>query len=431
MKVKIYAIILFFIFISSTAFSATYSGKGIYLFGDSAISLGRGGTGISGLGTDLFYLNPAALSTAERFGVALNYGDLGGGYYNPDLTVAFPTAWGTLGGNFRMVYIDNGVDMEKGYNLSFGVGKDLTPKVLIGLSADVLFGSSADGSTLVYAGATIGSIYRFEGMDKSKGFGFFDPRVGFSIKAGLPLGDHMSHANFNTITLGYNFTFFRHKNFDLRWYNDFSLINYYKGYPIKLGLESLILDMVTVRLGTAILNDEYGYGTFTAGAGYNFKKETFAGSVNYALSYHSDSSVVHYMGVTFEYGELDRQAPVTIIKPNQKYLSPNHDGTQDYVMFNLKVEDRSRIKGWKLQIVSPEKKVVREYRVSERDIIKGLSFKGFFKRLFSRKTSMDVPQNIMWDGTDNKGTIVPDSTYRFTFTAWDERDNIAAKKPAP
>ncbi len=420
--------ISFIISLTSTVSAATYSGKGLFLFGDSATSLGRGGTGVSGLGTDLFYLNPAALSTAERFGLSLNYGTLGGSYYNPDITAAFPTAWGTLGGSFRMVYMDPGVDLAKGYALSLGVGKDLTPKVLVGISAEVLFGSSADSSTLAWTGITIGGIYRFEGMKKSRGFGFFEPRLGFSIKAGLPLGDHMSHADFNTITLGYNFIFFRHKNFDLSWYNDFTLVNYYKGYPVKLGLESLILDMVSVRFGTVIFNDDYGYGTFTAGAGYHFKKQTFAGSVNYALSWHNDSSHVHYLGVSFEYGTLDREAPKTLVSPDTKYLSPNHDGTQDYVMFNLKVEDRSRIKGWKLQIISPDKKVVREYRVSERDIIRGLSFRGFFRRLFSRKTSMDVPRTIMWDGTDDKGNTVPDATYRYTFTAWDERDNIAAKK---
>jgi len=408
--------------------AATYSGRGLYLFGDSAVSMGRGGTGVSSLGTEFQYLNPASLGAAERFSFSANYGTLAGSIYNPDVTLAFPTPWGTFGGSFRMHHFDTPVDIKSAYDLSLAVGKDLTPKVLIGFGLKFVYGTSADSSSLYYAGASLGFIYRFEGMDKKTGFGFFEPRFGFSLMGGLPLGEKSGQVDFNAINLGYSFIFFRQKNFDLGWYNDCTLIKYYHDYPVKLGLESTIYKMISLRLGTVILNDSYRYGTLTAGAGYTFTRPTFQGSLNYALSYHEKSGVIHYLGLTFEYGQLDREAPKTKVKPDQQYLSPNHDGIQDYVMFNLKVEDRSRIKGWKLQVVNPEKKVVREYRVSERDIIRGLTARGFFKRLFSRKTSMDVPETIMWDGTDNDGTVVPDATYRYTFTAWDERDNIAIEK---
>jgi outer membrane protein OmpA-like peptidoglycan-associated protein/flagellar hook assembly protein FlgD len=114
------------------------------------------------------------------------------------------------------------------------------------------------------------------------------------------------------------------------------------------------------------------------------------------------------------------------VEPDQKYISPNHDGVQDYVLFGLSVEDRSRIKGWKLQILDQEGKIVRDYRMSERDVIRGLTFKGFFQHLFSKRTSLAVPGSVMWDGTDPGGSAVKDGKYGYSFTAWDERDNIAA-----
>ena len=66
--------------------------------------------------------------------------------------------------------------------------------------------------------------------------------------------------------------------------------------------------------------------------------------------------------------------------------------------------------------------------MSERDIIQGLTFKTFFKRLFQKKVSMVVPGKIMWDGTDNEGGITADGKYSWSFYTWDERDNIASKK---
>ena len=47
--------------------ASAYSGRGLYLFGDSAVSMGRGGTGVSSPGTEFQYLNPASLGAAERF----------------------------------------------------------------------------------------------------------------------------------------------------------------------------------------------------------------------------------------------------------------------------------------------------------------------------------------------------------------------------
>ncbi|PKL41196.1 MAG: hypothetical protein CVV44_00735 [Spirochaetae bacterium HGW-Spirochaetae-1] len=426
-KIVLSCAIIISIFSITMAHAQVYSGKGLYLYGDSAANMGRGTAGVSSFGTDLFYLNPASIATLERLGLSLQYGNLGGNIYNPDITIAVPTSYGNIGGSFRLIAIPDAVDLKNAYSFRVGAAKDLTEKLMIGLGIDMVFGADLNENNLFYLGGSLGAIYKFSGMNKSRGFGIFDPTAGISVNAGIPLGNPTGSINFNSVTTGYAFRFFRHNAFDLGFYNDVSLVNYYKEFPIKFGLESLILDHYIVRTGGIALNG-YDFGTFTAGVGYQFTVQNFAGSVNYSLAYDKKSKVVHYVGLNMEYGELDRQAPVTAVTPDQKYFSPNHDGVQDYVVFDINVEDRSRIKGWRLQIINPQSSVIREYRISDRDMVKGLTFKDFFSRLFSKKTSLDVPKNIMWDGTDAKGGAAPDGKYTYAFTAWDERDNIAEQK---
>ncbi len=410
------------IFTAMSASAIQHSGKSLQLWGDSAASLGRAGTGVASFGTDLFYLNPASIAPAERLGFGLQYGNLAGQYYNPDITIAVPTSYGTFGANFRSILVSDSEDFDSGYSLSIGGAKDFTSKIMIGMALNFFYGSS--GSSLLYTGATIGTIYKFNDKSFSKGFGFFDPKAGLSVNFGLPLGDDSTYANFNQVTIGYSFKFYRNSSFNLGFFNDFSAINGYSDFPVKIGLESEIKDMIIVRAGT-IVPQAYDYGDFTFGLGYKFGSETIDGSVNYTLAHYKDNNLVHYVGLNLEYGKLDREPPVTKVKPDRIYASPNHDGTNDYVTFKLGVEDQSRIKGWKLQVKDPDNKVVKEFTMSKRDTIEGLTFKGFFKRLVQKKESMVVPESIMWDGTDAKGNTVKDNKYTYAFNAWDERNNIA------
>ena len=47
--------------------------------------------------------------------------------------------------------------------------------------------------------------------------------------------------------------------------------------------------------------------------------------------------------------------------------------------------------------------VIKEFKMSEREMAKKLTAKGFFKRFFQKKVSFDVPSSILWDGTDKEG----------------------------
>jgi len=423
---KIFLITLLILSMNIAGFSAIYSGKGLKLHGDSASSMGKGGTGISSYGVDLFHLNPASIANYERIGLGIQYGNLLGGFINPDVSVAIPTSYGIFGTSVRYFNSSNSPDFQTGYDVAIGGAKDFTKEIAIGISLNMFYGSG-NGSNY-YFGGTVGSIYKFDGQRMKKGFGFFTPQVGFAFNFGLPIGDTMTNSNFNSITLGYNFMFYNHKKFNLSFNNDISAVTGPGDKAsVKAGVESVILRKYVVRTGAAFPHS-YGYGDYTFGLGYKFEAKKFKGSVDYGLSYSSESKLTHFIGITGEYGDLDRKPPVTKIKSDKLYLSPNHDGIQDYVIFDLNVEDQSRIKGWKLQVLDENKKIVKEFKTSDRDTIDGLTIKGFFKRLFQKKTSLNVPEKIMWDGTNKKGKVVSDGKYGYAFNAWDGRDNISVAK---
>jgi outer membrane protein OmpA-like peptidoglycan-associated protein/flagellar hook assembly protein FlgD len=172
----------------------------------------------------------------------------------------------------------------------------------------------------------------------------------------------------------------------------------------------------------------YDYGIVTLGAGYTFDSSTFAGSINYSFSFYQGKDFIHYLSLNFEYGTLDRIPPDIAVKPDNTYISPNYDGTKDFVIFKTEVKDESRIKGWRLQVLDANSNVVKEFKMSERDMNRSLTFTGFFKRISQKKESLMVPDSIMWDGTDKQAKTVPDGKYSYSFTAWDERENIAAQK---
>ncbi len=404
-----------------------YRGRKINLFGNSAESLARAGTGVTSSGTEQFYLNPASIADSERIGASFQYGSLPlpTKYYDGGFSLAVPTSYGVFGGFFRyMKFPGSAIDIKEGYSVSVGSARDLTRQLMLGFSLNFVYGKN--GGKSFYTGGNLGFIYKFPGTAARYGFCIHDPRIGFSVNFGYPFGSHRSYADMNAITLGYSFKFFHIKQFSLGLYNDFTVLNY-RDFPLKFGIESEIFNILIIR-GGYVIPHAYNSGNFTTGFGLKIDTESFKGSLNYALNFYPNMKYTHYIGVNFEYGKLDREPPETEIGADKNDISPNHDGSKDYVLFNLSVFDRSRIKGWKLQIMDAGSQIIKDYSISERDISDRLSAQEFFKRLFKKRESMVVPERIIWDGTDVKGKTVPDGRYGYSFTAWDEKDNIAATK---
>ena len=417
---------ILFCIVTLQLFAMKHQGKPLYMFGDSAEAVGRAGTGVSSTGVDLFYLNPASMATIELFSMGLNYGTLPvqTAYHNPNVSFGIPTSYGVIGASVRYFNFSESADFSTGYGITLGGAKELTQHLSIGLALNI-FSGSGDG-TQYFIGGSFGFIYRFDGMNRRRGFGFFDPRIGTAVQFGLPLGDNRTNANFNAVTTGYRFTFLQFTDFSLTLFNDVTAYNY-KYFPVKIGLETRLFDRFTIRGGYTVMN-QYDYGDITVGAGVDFSLGSFDGTLNYSVSHYQKMKFVHYVGLKFQYGPIDRTPPKTTIRPTSRYISPNFDGKKDYIYFNLDVDDASRIKGWRFQVIDDSDNLVAEYKLTEHDQAKNLTLGDIFMRIFQKKESMVVPEKIMWDGFDHKRKVVPDGRYHYSFNAWDARDNIAALK---
>ena len=373
------------IFTAVELYAKDDSGHNLVLFGDSGASLGRGGTGITLSGSDLFYLNPASIASSERIEFGLQYGTLDMRFKNPALSFAMPTSYGVVGASFRMIDIpSNATDIERGYMLNIGGAKEFTRKILIGASLNGFMGSDPEDS-LNYFGLTIGSIYRVDYYKNfKKGFMIKEPAMGISVNAGIPIGENKDLADFNQIALGASTIFYSSKNINLKLLAEVNAINSFDDFPVKLGLESLIFENYIARAGTTV-PAAYDYGTFTVGLGYKFKTEDFDADINYALVHYDGTTFNHYLGLNIKYGELDRTPPEVSLESTEEYISPNFDGKQDFLFFKPMVKDESRIAGWKLQLKDSKNLVMREFKKSERDMEEDLTLKGFFQKIWQKK----------------------------------------------
>ena len=81
-------------------------------------------------------------------------------------------------------------------------------------------------------------------------------------------------------------------------------------------MESVILNSFIIRAGF-IYPQYYDYGDITFCIGYKLKGKTFTGTLNYSVIHFRDYSFLHYIGIDFEYGKLDREPPLTKISPDK------------------------------------------------------------------------------------------------------------------
>lgn len=422
-KISITAIILLTIISFNHSGAAENSpAASVFLYGGRAVPAGAAGTGVSSAGTDFFSINPASIAAAESVSVGIDYGSLNGEYIHPSITAALPFAYGVFGVSLSYFnFSDDGIE-QKGYYMSAGMAKDITSRFMFGLGFE--FAQSDYLEKDYYAGIKPGLSYNVGSTGSVTGFGLYDFTLGMASGIGYSSSEIM---DLNSVTAGYSFDFYRERRYSFGFYNDISAINSFGDFPVKFGVEAVIFNDFSLR-GGFIVPESYDFTAYTCGAGYRFEGESFRGAINYAMIYSEDQGLNHYAGLTMEIGGIDREPPVIEITPDNSYISPNYDGIQDYLIFDIDVRDSSRITGWRLQIADERENVVREFKISEREIDERLSPASFFDRFTGRKSSLAVPEKILWDGTDSASRKLPDGRYKFYFYAWDSKDNIAPVK---
>jgi hypothetical protein len=70
------------------------------------------------------------------------------------------------------------------------------------------------------------------------GFGIYDFSLGLSAGIGYSSAEE---GNLSTVTAGYSFDFYRDRLYSFGIYNDVSAVNSFGDYPVKLGLEAILL----------------------------------------------------------------------------------------------------------------------------------------------------------------------------------------------
>ncbi len=110
-----------------------------------------------------------------------------------------------------------------------------------------------------------------------------------------------------------------------------------------------------------------------------------------------------------------------------KYISPNSDGVQDELAIPMKISDKRYVQGWSLVIMDENHNVVRtiENKIARPE---KLTFKAFFKQLFTPKQGVTVPEYVTWNGAMNNGETAPDGTYFYYITATDDNGNTGKTK---
>ncbi len=420
-------ILLIIIPVTQSAFAEEIGIEDILFLGVPPSSAGRGSTFATGRGSEHFFYNPAAVAGNEKTSFSLNYSSLPFQleYSYPGISAGFPTSCGVIGISAKTLVIPGSDEPDFATGFALGIGKNLTPGLSIGASAKSFYGKAEE--RMLYGGLTLGMILQSPASRSGSCFGIFNPALGLSLNTGLTRGEGSGQLDRNSLNLGYSFGFLRAGGAEFSFFNEVTALESYTEFPVKAGLEAAIKRSLVLRAGM-IYPDYHKMRVVSLGLGYLFTGKTIAGSFNYSAVHYKNRSFIHSLGLTMDFTTEDTRPPETVIGSDYEQISPNDDGNRDYATFRLKVSDKSRIKGWKLQILDEENNVIREYHSPVREFSKEITPGELFSRIFRKKEAAVVPGEIIWDGRERRGLRVKDGIYSYRFHAWDTRDNISVIK---
>ena len=104
------------------------------------------------------------------------------------------------------------------------------------------------------------------------------------------------------------------------------------------------------------------------------------------------------------------------------YISPNNDGTKDILEIPIQIKEKRYVKDWCLVIENENGEIVRKVENKDKRDSK-MTFKKFWKALFTPKTGVDIPSTVSWNGVMDNGEIAPDGTYSYYMKATDDNGN--------
>ena len=106
---------------------------------------------------------------------------------------------------------------------------------------------------------------------------------------------------------------------------------------------------------------------------------------------------------------------ISFAEKSTVYISPNNDGRQDVLDVPVKIKEKRYVKDWALIIENDRGQTVRTIGNKEKRESR-ITFKTFWKALFTPKAGVTVPSSIMWNGVMDDGEVAPDGKYTYSFS---------------
>lgn len=105
-----------------------------------------------------------------------------------------------------------------------------------------------------------------------------------------------------------------------------------------------------------------------------------------------------------------------------KYISPNNDGVQDELVVNFRVKDKGKIFSWALVVENSQGKVVRTIG-NKIALPTVFNMKNLINAAKTKKSSIEVPPTVSWNGVMENGETAPDGEYFYYIVATDDSGN--------
>lgn len=346
-----------------------YSGVGV-----RAAGLGKAYTAIANDATAVYW-NPAGLATQNPFRLYFMHSSL---FMDTSLDFFAATAPTARFGSFGLGVLtlsSRGFDQRSALNEELGEFSALDMAFFVSWSQEALPGLSVGLNYKVVTQKILSSSGTGHGVDLG-----VKARVLKHWDAGLVLANILSpkmklasdSETYPTqIRLGLTRKLFNER---LSVSGDLAKIIGWGDFKANFGMEYAALKSMTVRVGLE-------NGRFTFGTGLTLNRS----GVDYSNSNYSDLGSNHRFAFNHEFGGFGVKA-----RSNPDIFSPA--GELNVSKIRLEVKSRKDISQWTLIIVDVNGRVVREF-----------SAQG------------NVPDEVAWDGRDDRGNLVPDGTFDYRF----------------
>ncbi len=395
--------------------------------------------------------NPAVGGTRERFSIGFGYigligsdGAVNGWHgHTGSFNLIIPTIYGNFMGGLSFYHAPlTGMDIGTYGTVRAGYSREIFDNFFLGGNAmfkigkkDVTtFGIAVDLGFLHTPG-DLAFLKNFAWGIALKEFGFwFDPdtdAVGDNRGPSPPPFTPVIGGAFNILEL---------PGFGLRFNTDLQFPTF-SNFKVNFGLKGYIKNIITLETGfrvdvAQLTNSDIAPRSFIPSFGIQVnlsdiieKKTERPGSRN--EGFKAEIAAAPFMNDTWGlgiggevvFGTIDEEPPkIEITYPEEKYISPNNDGTKDYFELPISIEDPSYVQSFVVKIYDSSGTLVKEiHNKDERPENK--TFSGVVKRIGTADTGITVPESVRWEGITDQGTAAADGKYTFEIVSTDLKGN--------